>query len=325
MGPQAPVRRKSGFNDERIFMRYLVTGGAGFIGSNLVRRLEADGHDVTVIDDLSSGHFKNLVGFRGDFYAEELSRMDLVSVFSGRPAFDAIFHQASITDTTVMDQRFMMERNVEGFRRVIDYALRQTLPVVYASSAGVYGANPSPQVETQTPAPMNIYGFSKAVLDNIALQASKGYSRTIVGLRYFNVFGPGEDFKGAAASMIYQLYRQMKAGKAPRIFKWGEQGRDFVYVGDVVEANIRALSSRRSGSFNVGSGSFTTFNTLVETLRESLKLDVKTEYFDNPYDFYQEHTHADIQAAKEAFGYSPQTPVVEGIREYVRILESRGR
>ena len=306
-------------------MRYLVTGGAGFIGSNLVRRLEADGHDVTVIDDLSSGHFKNLVGFRGDFYPEELSRMDLISVFSGRPAFDAIFHQASITDTTVMDQRFMMERNVEGFRRVIDYALRHTLPVVYASSAGVYGANPSPQTETQIPAPMNVYGFSKAVLDNIAAQAAKGYSRTIVGLRYFNVFGPGEDFKGAAASMIYQLYRQMKAGKAPRIFKWGEQGRDFVYVGDVVEANLRALSSRRSGSFNVGSGSFTTFNTLVDTLRESLKLDVKTEYFDNPYDFYQEHTHADIQAAKEAFGYSPQTTVVEGIREYVRILESRGR
>ncbi|MHB8370512.1 MAG: ADP-glyceromanno-heptose 6-epimerase [Leptospirales bacterium] len=306
-------------------MRYLVTGGAGFIGSNLVARLEAEGHEVTVIDDLSSGHFKNLIGFRGDFYAEDISGMDLVSVFSGRPSFDAVFHQASITDTTVMDQRLMMQKNVEGFHRVIDYALRHTIPVVYASSAGVYGANPSPQTESQISSPMNVYGFSKAVLDNVAQRAAKGYAKTIVGLRYFNVFGPGEDFKGPAASMIYQLYRQMKGGSAPRIFKWGEQGRDFVYVKDVVEANILALSSRRSGSFNVGSGSFTTFNTLVDTIRETLGLDVKTEYFDNPYDFYQEHTHAAIELAGEAFGYSPKTPVVEGIREYVRILESRGR
>ena len=306
-------------------MRYLVTGGAGFIGSNLVLRLEKDRHDVTVIDDLSSGHFKNLIGFRGDFFAEDLSEMDLVATFDRKPLFDAIFHQASITDTTVMDQRLMMRRNVEGFHRVIEYALRYQIPVVYASSAGVYGANPSPQSEDQSPSPLNVYGFSKSVLDNVARKAATGFSRTIVGLRYFNVFGPGEQFKGAAASMIYQLYRQMKSGKAPRVFKWGEQGRDFVYVRDVVEANILALSARHSGSFNIGSGSETSFNVLIDTIRTALGLDLKTEYFDNPYDFYQEHTHADIQAAKEAFGYSPQTTVVEGIREYVRILESRGR
>ena len=196
-------------------MRYLVTGGAGFIGSNLVLRLEKDRHDVTVIDDLSSGHFKNLIGFRGDFFAQELAELDLIATFDRKPPFDAIFHQASITDTTVMDQRLMMHRNVAGFHRVIEYALRFQIPVVYASSAGVYGANPSPQSEEQSPSPLNVYGFSKSVLDNVARKAAAGFSRTIVGLRYFNVFGPGEQFKGPAASMIYQLYRQMKAGKAP--------------------------------------------------------------------------------------------------------------
>jgi ADP-L-glycero-D-manno-heptose 6-epimerase len=306
-------------------MRYLVTGGAGFIGSNLVLRLEKDRHDVTVVDDLSSGHFKNLIGFRGDFYAEDLSTMDLLHVFDRKPPFDAIFHQASITDTTVMDQRLMMHRNVEAFHRVIDYALKFQIPVVYASSAGVYGANPSPQTESQTPSPMNVYGFSKAVLDNVARRASSGFSRTIVGLRYFNVFGPGEQFKGAAASMIFQLYRQMKAGKAPRVFKWGEQGRDFVYVKDVVEANILALSARSSGSFNIGSGSETSFNTIIETVRTALKIDLKTEYFDNPYDFYQEHTCASIDEARSALGYSPRFSVPDGIRDYLDFLETQGR
>lgn len=306
-------------------MRYLVTGGAGFIGSNLVMRLEKDRNDVTVIDDLSSGHFKNLTGFRGDFHAEDLSAMDLIQFFDRKPPFDAIFHQASITDTTVMDQRLMMHRNVEGFHRVIEYALRYQIPVVYASSAGVYGANPSPQSESQTPAPLNVYGFSKAVLDNVARRAASGFSRTIVGLRYFNVFGPGEQFKGAAASMIFQLYGQMKAGKAPRIFKWGEQGRDFVYVKDVVEANILALSARTSGSFNIGSGSETSFNTIIDTVRTALNLDLKTLYFDNPYDFYQEHTCASIDAARAAFGYFPRFTVQEGIRDYLDLLEGQER
>ena len=306
-------------------MRYLVTGGAGFIGSNLVLRLEKDRHDVTVIDDLSSGHFKNLIGFRGDFYAEDLASMDLLKVFDRKPPFDAIFHQASITDTTVMDQCLMMHRNVEAFHRVIDYVQKYQIPLVYASSAGVYGANPSPQSESQVPAPLNVYGFSKAVLDNVARKAATGFSRTIVGLRYFNVFGPGEQFKGAAASMIYQLYCQMKAGKAPRVFKWGEQGRDFVYIKDVVEANILALSARSSGSFNIGSGSETSFNSVIESVRGSLGIDLKTEYFDNPYDFYQEHTCASIEEARDVLGYSPRFSVGDGIRDYLEFLESRGR
>ena len=209
---------------------------------------------------------------------------------------------------------------------MIDYALKFQIPVVYASSAGGYWANPSPQTESQTPAPLNVYGFSKAVLDNVARRATSGFSRTIVGLRYFNVFGQGERFKGPAASMIYQLYLQMKAGKAPRVFKHGEQGRDFVYVKDVVEANILALSSRTSGSFNIGSGSETSFNTVIDTVRDFLSAGhLKTEYFDNPYDFYQEHTCASIEEARAAFGYHPRFSVPDGIRDYLALLEGQER
>ena len=302
-------------------MRYLVTGGAGFVGSNIVLRLEKDRHDVTVIDDMSSGTFKNLTTFRGDFYPGILEEMDLISLFRGRAPFDAIIHEASITDTTVSDQVKMLQRNIGGFRRILEYASASHCRVVYASSAAVYGNNPSPQNEKQTPNPLNVYGFSKMVMDNMARRAAKELSSPVIGLRYFNVFGPGEGHKGKFASMIFQLYLQMRDGKPPRIFKWGEQGRDHVYVKDVVEANILALSAEHSGIVNIGTGIETTFNEIVDFLNKSLKLEMPPDYFDNPYDFYQNHTRASIEGARALLGYVPRFTVAEGIQDYVQYLE----
>lgn len=302
-------------------MRYLVTGGAGFVGSNIVLRLEKDRHDVTVIDDMSSGSFKNLTSFRGEFYPGRLEDMDLGSLFRDRPPFDAILHEASITDTTVSDQLVMLGRNVGGFRQILAYAAANGSRVVYASSAAVYGDNPSPQKEDQIPHPLNVYGFSKMVLDNMARKAARDLSAPVIGLRYFNVFGPGEGHKGKFASMIYQLYLQMRDGKSPRIFKWGEQGRDHVYVKDVVEANILALSAERSGIANIGTGVETTFNEIVDVLNRSLKLQMTPDYFDNPYDFYQNHTRASIDEARNLLGYVPRFTVAEGIQDYVQYLE----
>ncbi|MHB1605592.1 MAG: ADP-glyceromanno-heptose 6-epimerase [Leptospirales bacterium] len=302
-------------------MRYLVTGGAGFVGSNIVLRLEKDRHDVTVLDDMSSGTFKNLSAFRGEFHCLDLSEVDLVSLFKNSPPFDAIVHEASITDTTVTDQKLMLRKNVEGFRQVLSYASHYSSRVVYASSAAVYGNNPSPQSEDQIPNPLNVYGFSKMILDNMARKAARGHSRPIIGLRYFNVFGPGEAHKGKFASMIYQLYLQMREGKNPRVFKWGEQGRDHVYVKDVVEANILALSAEHSGIVNVGTGLETSFNDIIESLNKSLRLQMTPDYFDNPYDFYQNHTRASIESTRSLLGYVPRFSVSEGILDYVQYLE----
>lgn len=302
-------------------MRYLVTGGAGFVGSNIVLRLEKDRHDVTVIDDMSSGTFKNLVNFRGDFHCKDISSTDLSDLFHNRPPFDAIIHEASITDTTVSDQRSMIIRNVEGFRNVLSYAARYSCRVVYASSAAVYGNNSSPQHEEQPPHPLNVYGFSKMIMDNMARKSSREMSRPVIGLRYFNVFGPGESHKGKFASMIYQLYLQMREGKNPRVFKWGEQGRDHVYIKDVVEANILALSAENSGVVNIGTGAETSFNDIIETLNRALKLQMTADYFDNPYDFYQNHTRASIDGARSLLGYVPRFTVSEGIMDYVQYLE----
>ena len=216
--------------------KYLVTGGAGFIGSNIAKTLEAQGHEVTVLDDFQkNGHFKNLIGVKGDVIAADLFKAVPTDMY-----FDAIFHEAAITDTTVMDQKAMMEQNVEAFKNLLAYAAENEIKkVIYASSAATYGNGPVPNVETQPTHPENVYGFSKVIMDNVARQfAEDNNDMTIIGLRYFNVYGPGESFKGKMASMVYQLYNQMKAGQRPRVFKNGEQQRDFVYVKDIVKIMI---------------------------------------------------------------------------------------
>lgn len=299
----------------------LITGGAGFIGSNLALELERRYLDIriTVLDDFRSGEFSNLIGFRGDLVAEDLASCDLLSRF--RPGeFQAIFHLASITDTTITDARQMIWSNVEGFRRVAAFARLSRTPLVYASSAAVYGVRSVGRMREDQPArPANIYGFSKALLDNLARRyADTSPGCRVAGLRYFNVYGPGEVHKGAAASMICQLAKQIQAGKRPRIFKYGEQARDFVYVKDVVEATLLAADGGRGGVYNIGSGRPTSFNEVIALLNKALGTDHEPDYFDNPYPFYQPYTEADVTRAREELGYDPQYPIDRGIAEYVK-------
>ena len=297
--------------------RVLVTGGAGFIGSNLVLELERRGVEVVALDDFSSGHFENLAGFKGDLIAADVSRP---AEWVGRVgAVDAVFHQAAITDTTVTDQKRMMEVNVEGFRNVLSFAVETGVRrVVYASSAGTYGAGGVPMRESQTPSPMNVYGFSKMVMERVAAPfLREDPALTVVGLRYFNVYGPREAHKGKAASMIWQLFGQMKSGKRPRIFRPGDQFRDHIYVKDVVAANLRAAEAAESGVFNVCTGKGTTFNRVVEILNSVLGTALAPDYFENPYSFYQNETQGDPAHAKSGLrfeaGWSPE----EGIADYL--------
>lgn len=303
----------------------LVTGGAGFIGSNLTLTLQERYPDarMVVVDDFRSGEFKNLRGYRGDFVTADVSRLDWQAQFKGR-TFDAIFHEASITDTTVHDQFLQAHDNIEGFRRLLEFAEPSQTPVVYASSAATYGIGSTLMKEEQLPAPANIYAFSKVQLDNLARDYARRYpSWKIVGLRYFNVYGPREPHKQAAASMIYQLYLQIKAGKRPRVFRGGEHKRDFVYVKDVVELTIRALSAPRSHIYNCGCGNPFSFNEVIAELNKNLGTSLQPEYFENPYSFYQPHTEADMTLAKNELSFVPKYPPAAGIADYVAILEGR--
>lgn len=303
--------------------KFLVTGGAGFIGSNLALELERGGHKVAVLDDFSSGHFKNLIGFKGEVIGCDLNDVEWFD--AAQEGYDAIFHEAAITDTTVRDQKKMMEVNVEGFRKVLWFAMENGVKrVVYASSAGVYGNSACPMRESSETTPENVYGFSKAVMDNVAANfAAQAKGMTIVGLRYFNVYGPGEAYKGKVASMIYQLYRQMKAGTRPRIFKFGEQQRDFVYVKDVVSANLLALKAKESCVVNVGTGKPEDFNKVIACLNSAMGTKFEPEYFDNPYDFFQNKTQARPDLAAKKIGYKAKYTLDKGIAEYVKALERK--
>lgn len=304
----------------------LVTGGAGFIGSNLVLRLQAKfpQAEIVVIDDFRSGDFKNLQGFRGDFVTADVSRLDFGAQFRDRN-FDAIFHEASITDTTEHNQFLQSHDNIEGFRKLLEFAAPTQTPIVYASSAATYGiAGAGAMKEDIGAAPANVYAFSKVQLDNLArYYARKNPAWKIVGLRYFNVYGPREPHKKAAASMIYQLYLQMKAGKRPRVFRAGEQKRDFVYVKDVVTMTIAALGAPRSAIYNCGSGRATSFNEVIDALNKALGTKLEPDYFENPYSFYQPHTEADMNLAKNELKYTPEYPPERGIADYVATLEGR--
>ena len=301
---------------------FVVTGGAGFIGSNLTLTLQErfPSARLTVIDDFRSGDFKNLVGYRGDFVAQNLATLDWRQQF-GDERFDAIFHLASITDTTNHDQFVQVHDNVESFRRILNFARPTKTRIVYASSASTYGAATEASVESNGAVPANIYAFSKAILDNIATGAAReSPDWIIIGVRYFNVYGPREAHKGVPASMVYHLSKQMKAGQRPRIFKHGEQKRDFVYVKDVVEGSIRGLDAQQSGIYNLGFGQARSFNELVDVLNQSLSLNLPPEYIDNPHAHYQNFTQADLTRARKALAYEPQFPLEKGVRDYMNWL-----
>jgi len=302
--------------------KFIVTGGAGFIGSNLTLALQEKFPDacLTVIDDFRSGNFKNLAGYRGDFMARNLATLDWRENF-GDESFDAIFHLASITDTTLHDQFSQVHDNVESFRRVLNFARRTKTRVIYASSASTYGAVTQASVESNGAAPANVYSFSKVIMDNIARRAAvESPDWIIIGLRYFNVYGPREAHKGVPASMVYHLAQQMKAGQRPRIFKHGEQKRDFVYVKDAVEGSIRALDAQTSGIYNLGTGQARSFNELVDVLNKCLGTNFRPDYIDNPHAHYQNFTQADLTNARSALCYEPRFPLEEGARDYMQWL-----
>jgi ADP-L-glycero-D-manno-heptose 6-epimerase len=303
-------------------LNLLITGGAGFIGSNLVLELQERFPDfrLTVIDDFRSGDFKNLNGYKGDFVAQNLAELDWEKQFRDEE-FDAIFHLASITDTTNHNQFEQVHENVESFRRLLHFALKNNTRVIYASSASTYGAATEASDESSSTAPANVYAFSKAMLDNLATRfAAEHGELIIVGLRYFNVYGPREAHKGVPASMAYHLSQQMKRGERPRIFKHGEQKRDFVYVKDVVAGTMSAMEANESGIYNLGCGEARSFNELVYILNRCLETNLEPQYIDNPHAHYQNFTQAELTRARKALGYKPRFSLEEGVADYMRWL-----
>tara|TARA_B100000315_G_scaffold169408_1_gene157998 strand:- start:380 stop:1291 length:912 start_codon:yes stop_codon:yes gene_type:complete len=295
-------------------MKCLVTGGAGFIGSNLALELGKQGHEVTVVDNLLSGNKNNLKGFNGKFIDSDISKS-----FQLNDKFDIVFHQAAITDPRHPNDKETYNKNIQGFHNIIKLAKNNNARLIYASTAGLYGNGPTPMKEDQKKEALSVYGKSKLEMDKIA--SSLFNKMHIVGLRYFNVFGPREAYKGRASSMVYQLGRQIKIGKNPRIFKFGEQKRDHIYVKDVVDATIKAINAK-SGIYNIGTGMAINFNDLIKILNMILEKNLDPEYFDMPYDkkTYQGDTQADTIKAENILGFKAKWPLKEGIKDYFNWL-----
>ena len=247
-----------------------------------------------MIDDFRSGDFKNLAGYHGDFVAKNLATLDWQRAIRRR---EIRRHLPPGVDHghDLHDQFAQTHDNVESFRRLLNFARPNKTRIVYASSAATYGNATAASSEASGAAPSNVYAFSKVIMDNLARRAAaEADDWVIVGLRFFNVYGPREAHKGVPASMVYHLSQQMTAGQRPRIFKHGEQQRDFVYVKDIVQGCLRAFEAERSGIYNLGSGQARSFNELVQILNQSLGTDFAPEYIENPHAHYQNFTQADL-------------------------------
>ena len=309
----------------------IVTGGAGFIGSNLVRALNARGDsDITVVDDLTDGtKFRNITDCDIADYRDHVEFIESIQLGRMPRRIRAIFHQGACSTTTEWDGRYMMRNNFEYSKQLLRFCLEQGIPLIYASSASVYGGSEKFIEQPEYEKPLNVYGYSKLLFDQYVQRRLHEAHTQVAGLRYFNVYGPREQHKGQMASVAWHFRNQILADGEARLFVGsggygdGEQRRDFVYVDDIVDINLWLFDNPSvCGVFNAGSGKSQTFNDVANAVinklgRGSIRY---IEFPDSLKGSYQSFTEADLGQLREA-GYSGEFRAVEqGVNAYFDAL-----
>lgn len=330
-------------------MYYVVTGAAGFIGSNLVKALNGRGiTDVLAVDDLKDGaKIANLADCEIADYLDKDEFLGMVEDGALDGEIGAILHQGACSDTTETDGRYMMDANYRYSRRLLDYCIGEEVHFVYASSAAIYGAGREFRESRECEAPLNVYGYSKFLFDQLVRRRYEERTAQIVGLRYFNVYGEREGHKGRMASVAWHFFNQYRGAGHVRLFTGsggygdGEQRRDFVSVEDCVKVNLFFLDHpEKSGIFNVGTGAAQSFHDVavatVNACRKGraeapLTLNAMRErgvvqYIPFPDDLrgrYQSFTQADISALRAAGYAAPFLTVEQGVSQYIQKLLAR--
>lgn len=328
----------------------VVTGGAGFIGSNIISGLNKRGYtNILAVDDLTDGDkFINLARHTiADYMHKDEFRALLANKGLGK--IEAVFHQGACSDTTERNGQYMMDNNYRVTLELFHYCQEQRIPFIYASSAAVYGAGPDYIEDPSNEAPLNVYGYSKLLFDQVLRHHLSDLAAPVVGLRYFNVYGPNEQHKGRMASVASHNMTQFRAEKHVRLFGgWagygdGQQQRDFVYIDDVVDVNLFFLDNPSvSGVFNCGTGRAQPFNDVAMAVVNSLRhhagqreLSLQEmvdqdliQYIVFPEDLkgrYQSHTQADLTALRAAGYDRPFRDVQTGVAAYIDELIGRRR
>jgi len=307
---------------------FVVTGGAGFIGSNIVRGLIEQGHETRVVDDLSTGHKGNLDGLTDALVLHEGTVLDPALLREAFAGADYVLHQAALASVprSVKDPAATNAANVDGTLNVLlaarDAGVRR---VVYASSSSVYGDTPVlPKQEDMVPNPQSPYAVSKLAAEHYCRAFTRVYGLETVSLRYFNVYGPRQDPKSQYAAVVPIFIRKLMAGEPPTVFGDGEQSRDFTYVEDVVAANIQAAEAPGAAGavVNLGCGERHTLNELIALLQEMTGRHVAPEYAE-PRAGDVKHSQADVSRARELIGYDPRVSFEDGVQRTLEWYKGR--
>lgn len=310
----------------------IVTGGAGFIGSNIVHTLNQQGHtDILVVDDLTNGHqYENLVDCSIMDYMDKADFLQrVVKGESFAEKVQAVFHEGACSTTTEWNGQYMLQNNYTYSKILLEYCLQWKIPFLYASSAAIYGTHTTFQENPAYEKPCNVYGYSKLLFDQYVRRILPHAQSQIVGFRYFNVYGPREQHKGSMASVAFHFHHQIQKNGILQLFEGsggygpGEQRRDFVSVHDIVAVNLWFLEHpAHSGIYNVGTGRSQPFNDVA---RAVIAWHGKGEILYIPFpehlkNHYQSFTEADISALRSVGYTAPFHSVEEGVKMYLDTL-----
>jgi UDP-glucose 4-epimerase len=307
---------------------YLITGGAGFIGSHLVERLVGEGQPVRVIDNFFTGNRKNLEPFEGRYELVEASLLDEAALSRAMQGVEYVLHQAAIPSVprSIANPKATNEANVSGTLNVLVAARDAGVKrVVMASSSSVYGDSPTlPKVETMPTNPKSIYAASKLIGEQYARVFHNVFNLSVVCLRYFNVFGPRQDPDSEYAAVIPKFIRMIRAGVSPTVHGDGLQTRDFTYIDNVVDANFKAAQAPRAPDglvCNIACGERVSIIDLIDRINSIMGTDIKPEFTENRAGDVK-HSLADITVARDTFGYSPSITLEEGLKRTEKSLQA---